>query len=144
MKNWSARTRMPLHVLVADDNVVNQKVVASLLQKLGYRPDVVSDGQEVIESLGRQLYDVEFLDIEMPRMDGYETARQIHAGSAGGERPRIIPMTGNVGQDVRENCLAAGMDDYIAKPIEITDLQLALEIWEKLAPRTVHERNAVL
>ncbi len=140
----SMSARMPLHVLVADDNAVNQKVVASFLRKLGYRPDVVSDGQEVIESLGRQLYDVVFLDIQMPRMDGYETARQIHVRSAGGERPRIIAMTGNVGQGVRENCLAAGMDDYIAKPIKITDLQLALEKWGKLAPRTMNERSAAL
>ena len=120
-------SRLPLRILMADDNRVNQKVGRGFLEKLGYKADVVGNGLEVIESLQRQPYDLIFLDIQMPEMDGYETARQIQLRWS--ERPRIIAMTGNAMQGDREKCLAAGMDDYIVKPVRLADLRATLERW---------------
>ena len=120
-------SRHPLRILMADDNRINQKVGRGFLEKLGYRADVVGNGLEVIEALQRQPYDLIFLDIQMPEMDGYETARQIQLRWA--DRPRIIAMTGNAMQGDREKCLAAGMDDYIVKPVRVDDLRTTLERW---------------
>jgi len=131
----SFATRLPLRILMADDNRINQKVGRGFLEKLGYRADVVGNGLEVIEALQRQPYDIIFLDIQMPEMDGYETARQIQLRWA--DRPRIVAMTGNAMQGDREKCLAAGMDDYVVKPVRIEDLRATLERWgHPLATRT--------
>jgi len=123
--------RLPLRLLLADDNAVNQKVGLALLKKLGYEADVVSDGTQVMSALERSDYDLVFLDVQMPKMDGYEAARAIHARAAGGRRtrPRLVAMTGNAMQGDREKCLEAGMDDYIAKPVRMEDLVSALEKW---------------
>jgi CheY-like chemotaxis protein len=115
--------------LIADDNRVNQKVGSGFLGKLGYRADVVGNGLEVLQALERQPYDIVFLDVQMPEMDGYEAARQLRLRWTGADRPRIIAMTGNAMQGDRENCLQAGMDDYIAKPVRAEDLRAALERW---------------
>jgi signal transduction histidine kinase len=120
-------SRLPLRILMADDNRINQKVGRGFLEKLGYSADLAGDGLEVIEALQRQPYDLIFLDIQMPEMDGYETARQIQLRWA--DRPRIIAMTGNAMQGDREKCLAAGMDDYIVKPVRIDDIRTTLERW---------------
>jgi signal transduction histidine kinase len=125
----SFASRLPLRILMADDNTVNQRVGRGFLQKLGYRADVVSNGLEVLQALERQPYDIIFLDIQMPEMDGYETASQLQLRWAEKDRPRIIAMTGNAMQGDRERCLAAGMDDYISKPVRIEDLRTALERW---------------
>jgi CheY-like chemotaxis protein len=92
---------------------------------------------EVIEAMQRQPYDLIFLDIQMPEMDGYETARQIQRRWA--ERPRIVAMTGNAMQGDREKCLAAGMDDYIVKPVRIDDLRATLERWGPPRTTNTHE-----
>jgi signal transduction histidine kinase len=123
----SFATRLPLRILMADDNRINQKVGRGFLEKLGYKADVVGNGLEVIEALQRQAYDIIFLDIQMPEMDGYETARQIQLRWT--DRPRIIAMTGNAMQGDREKCLAAGMDDYVVKPVRIDDVRTTLERW---------------
>jgi len=125
----SLASRLPLRILMADVNQVNQKVGRSFLEKLGYRADVVSNGLEVLQALERQPYDVVFLEAQMPEMDGYETARQLCQRWAGKDRPRIIAITGNAMQGDRERCLEAGMDDYIAKPVRLDDLRTALERW---------------
>jgi CheY-like chemotaxis protein len=130
-------SRIPLRILMADDNRINQKVGRGFLAKLGYRADVVSNGLEVIEAMQRQPYDLIFLDIQMPEMDGYETARQIQRRWA--ERPRIVAMTGNAMQGDREKCLAAGMDDYIVKPVRIDDLKATLERWGPPRTTNTHE-----
>jgi signal transduction histidine kinase len=122
-------SRFPLRILMADDNLMNLKVGYGFLAKLGYRAEVASNGLEVLQALERQPFDVLFLDVQMPEMDGYEAARQIQLRWAGKPRPRIIAMTGNALQGDRERCLAAGMDDYIAKPVRIDDLKIALERW---------------
>jgi signal transduction histidine kinase/HPt (histidine-containing phosphotransfer) domain-containing protein len=124
--------RLPLRLLLADDNPINQKVGLSVLQKLGYRADVANNGMEVIRALEQKVYDVLFLDVQMPEMDGLEAARQICERWPQEKRPCIIAMTGNALTGDRERCLAAGMDDYISKPVRITELQSALEHWGPL------------
>jgi len=121
--------RLPLRLLLADDNRVNQKVGSAFLQKMGYRVELASDGEEVLQALERQPFDVIFLDIQMPGMDGYEAARQICAKWTGSQRPRLIAMTGNAMQGDREKCLEAGMDDYVTKPVRVKELQNMLLHW---------------
>ncbi len=122
-------SRLPLRILLADDNPINQKVATSVLHKLGYRADVANNGVEVIKALEQKPFDVLFLDVQMPEMDGLECARQITHRWTRDRRPVIIAMTGNALMGDREKCLAAGMDDYISKPVRIADLQGALERW---------------
>ena len=118
--------RHPLRILLAEDNVVNQKLALRQLQQLGYRADLASNGVEAIESVGRQTYDVVLMDVQMPEMDGLEASRRITGRFPSGRRPRIVAMTANAMQGDREMCLAAGMDDYIAKPIRVNQLVEAL------------------
>ena len=119
-------TRHPLRILLAEDNVVNQKLALRLLQQMGYRADLASNGIEAVESVERQTYDVVLMDVQMPEMDGLEASRQISARWRPPERPRIIAMTANAMQGDRDMCLAAGMDDYLTKPIRVERLVEAL------------------
>ena len=121
--------RLPLRLLLADDNPINQKVGLSVLRKLGYRADVANNGVEVLKALEQKAYDILFLDVQMPEMDGLEASRQICQRWPSDRRPRIIAMTGAALMGDREKCLQAGMDDYISKPIRVGDLQAALERW---------------
>ncbi|MBC8094318.1 MAG: response regulator [Akkermansiaceae bacterium] len=125
----SLAQRIPLRILLADDNPINQKVGISVLQKLGYRADVANNGLEVLHALDRKAYDIIFLDVQMPEMDGLEAARQICLRWPREKRPCIVAMTGNALMGDREKCLEAGMDDYITKPVRIAELQNALERW---------------
>jgi CheY-like chemotaxis protein len=118
--------RHPLRILLAEDNVVNQKLALRLLQQMGYRADLASNGIEAVESVGRQSYDVVLMDVQMPEMDGLEATRRITARWPDGKRPRIVAMTANAMQGDREACLAAGMDDYVVKPIRVEALVEAL------------------
>ncbi len=119
-------TRHPLRILLAEDNVVNQKLALRLLQQMGYRADLASNGIEAIECVARQPYDVVLMDVQMPEMDGLEASRRITSKWKAQERPRIIAMTANAMQGDREDCLAAGMDDYVTKPIRVAQLVDAL------------------
>ncbi len=119
--------RLPLHILLAEDNTVNQRLALHLLARMGYRADVAGNGLEVLEALQRQSYDVIFMDVQMPEMDGLETTRAIHKDLPPKQRPCIIAMTANAMQGDREECLAAGMDDYLTKPIQVKALHEALE-----------------
>jgi PAS domain S-box-containing protein len=121
-----APSRGPLQVLLADDNAVNQQLALVLLKKMGYRADVATNGAEVLEALSRRPYDVVLMDVEMPVMDGLEVSRRINQEWPAGQRPRIIAMTANAMQGDREACLAAGMDDYLSKPIRREELAAAL------------------
>jgi signal transduction histidine kinase/ActR/RegA family two-component response regulator len=116
----------PLHILLAEDNAVNQKLALRLLQQMGYRAEAVSNGLEVIESVERQRYDVVLMDVQMPEMDGLEASREIVSRWGKNARPKIIAMTANAMQGDREICLAAGMDDYLTKPIRVDELVAAL------------------
>jgi PAS domain S-box-containing protein len=117
----------PLRILLAEDNVVNQKVGVSILQRMGYRPDVVANGLEVLEALRRQEYDVILLDMQMPEMDGEEASRQIIKVWPPDIRPRLVALTANALEGDREHYLESGLDDYISKPIRIEELKRALE-----------------
>jgi PAS domain S-box-containing protein len=119
--------RLPLRLLLAEDNAVNQKVALLTLARLGYRADVAANGLEVLDALARQTYDVVLMDVQMPELDGLETTRRICATLPRAERPRIVAMTANAMQGDRDQCLAAGMDDYISKPVHVDDLVRALE-----------------
>src|SRR3989440_1340314 len=119
--------RRPLRILLAEDNTANQKLALRLLERMGYRADVAANGLEVLEALQRQRYDVILMDVQMPEMDGLEASRAIHEGWEASQRPRIVAMTANAMQGDREECLAAGMDDYLTKPIQVKALQEALE-----------------
>ena len=132
--------RLPLRILLAEDNVVNQKVALKLLEKLGYRADVAGNGIEVLQALRRQRYDILLLDVQMPEMDGLEAARFIRAEWSDDRRPRILAMTANAMAGDRERCLDAGMDDYIGKPVQLDELQLALEQWGPEKPGPVAGR----
>lgn len=131
----SFASRLPLRILMADDNRVNQKVGSRFLERLGYRAELANNGLEVLQALERQPFDIVFLDVQMPEMDGYAAARELHRRWGGTGRPRIIAMTGNAMQGDREKCLEAGMDDYIPKPIRVEDLQTALLRWGR-PPKT--------
>jgi signal transduction histidine kinase/CheY-like chemotaxis protein len=114
--------RHPLRILLAEDNLVNQKLALRLLSQMGYRADLASNGIEAIECVERRTYDVVLMDVQMPEMDGLEATRQIAAKRPRDKRPRIVAMTANAMQGDREACLAAGMDDYITKPIRVDNL----------------------
>ncbi len=124
----------PERVLIAEDNTLNQKVVQGRLARLGYRSDVVSNGLEVLAALRRQSYDIEFMDVQMPELDGMEASRRIARGDVdvdvdAGERvvrPWIIALTANAFEGDREACLAAGMDDFLSKPVRLADVAAAL------------------
>ncbi|MBI5713889.1 MAG: response regulator, partial [Chloroflexi bacterium] len=127
--------RLPLKILLAEDNAVNQKLAVRLLERMGYRADIAANGLEVIAALERQRYDVILMDMQMPEMDGLDATRRIRRELAPQVQPRIIAMTANAMQGDREMCLEAGMDDYVSKPIQVKDLQTALERWGQQLPR---------
>jgi signal transduction histidine kinase/CheY-like chemotaxis protein len=117
--------RHPLRILLAEDNPVNQKLAARILEQMGYRADVASNGLEAVESIQRQVYDVILMDVQMPEMDGLDATREIRQLTSA-TQPHIIAMTANALEGDRELCLAAGMDDYISKPIRVNELVDAL------------------
>jgi CheY-like chemotaxis protein len=118
--------RHPLRVLLAEDNMVNQKLALRLLEQMGYRADLAANGFEAIDAVERQTYDVVLMDVQMPELDGFEASREINRRWPE-RRPRIVAMTANAMQGDRERCMAAGMDDYVAKPVRIEELIAALE-----------------
>ncbi len=118
--------KLPLKILLAEDNLVNIMVAKKIFQKLGYKIDLAKNGIEVIESLRRQSYDVIFMDINMPEMDGMEASRQICQEWELENRPIIVAMTANAMVGNREVCLEAGMSDYLTKPIKIEELTMIL------------------
>ena len=124
--------QLPLHVrvLVAEDNVINQKVAVRLLEKLGCRIDVAANGQEAVTMLAQFAYDVVLMDCQMPEMDGFAATAAIRQReSSTGRHVPIIAMTANAMQGDREDCLAAGMDDYVSKPVTFESLVSMLQKW---------------
>lgn len=119
--------RLPLRILLAEDNVTNQKLALRLLGRMGYQADLAANGIEALEAVENQTYDIVLMDVQMPEMDGLEVTRQIIKRWPAKQRPYIIAMTANAMAGDREKCLAAGMNDYISKPIRPDVLIKALE-----------------
>ena len=118
--------KIPLRILVAEDNSINQKLAMHLLKRMGYRADIVANGLEVLDAISRQSYDVILMDVQMPEMDGLTATEQICHLYPATERPWIIAVTANAMQGDSEKCLQVGMDDYISKPIRFNTLTQAL------------------
>ena len=117
---------VPLRILLAEDNSVNQKVALLMLDRLGYRADVAADGSEALAAIRRQRYDLVLMDVHMPVMDGLEATRHIRAEIPADRQPRIVALTANVLIEYRIACLEAGMNDFLAKPITLADLRAVL------------------
>lgn len=128
--------RLPLRILLVEDNVINQKVALLMLKRLGYEADVAVNGVEALYAVQKQPYDVLLMDVQMPEMDGLEATRRIRTELGAAAQPYIIATTAAVMQLDREKCLAAGMDDFLAKPIRIEDLTHALEQYRPIVRTT--------
>ncbi|QLE50188.1 response regulator [Nostoc sp. C057] len=125
-----------LKLLLAEDNLVNQKVILKQLQNLGYKADVVANGREVLQILDKIPYDLIFMDYQMPILDGLETTREIRRRSASSfashRQPVVVALTANAMAEDQQNCRDAGMDDYLSKPVNKKDLAVVLERWSEI------------
>jgi CheY-like chemotaxis protein len=116
-------------VLVAEDNAVNQAIVRLLLEKLGCRVDIVENGAEACRAMKSNDYELVFMDCQMPEMDGFEATRRIRQIETGTRRTPVIALTAGVLKEERDQCYAAGMDDFLSKPVSKKDLRITLERW---------------
>lgn len=124
----------PLTILVAEDNVVNQKLALRLLQQIGYTPDIVSNGKEALTMVRQKQYDIVFMDLHMPEMDGLDATREIVRTMEQARRPKIIALTADAMTGDREKCIDAGMDDYMSKPVRLEQLRAMITMYG--APNT--------
>ena len=131
----SPASRVPVNILVAEDNRINQMVALGLLQKMGYAADLACNGLEVLVAMKKTPYDIIFMDCQMPELDGYETTRRIRSEQRV-HVPRIIAMTANAIRGEEERCLDAGMDDYLSKPVRMEELRTTLERWLPASARS--------
>ncbi len=116
-------------ILIAEDNLINQKVIERMVQKLGYRADLVADGRAAIDALSQSPYGLVFMDCQMPEMDGFEACREIRKRESGAAHIPIVAITANAMKGDRERCLEAGMDDYVSKPFKQDDLKTVIQKW---------------
>ena len=119
--------KYPLRILLAEDNPINQQLALVILSKMGYDPSLAANGKEVLDHMKKASFDLIFMDVQMPEMDGLEATRRIR--TAGGPQPVIIAITANVTRQDREECLAEGMNDYLSKPVDLEQLTCMLEKW---------------
>ena len=124
------RTLQNLRILLVEDNLTNQKVAQLILKRMGYTADIANNGLEAVQAVEQHVYDIVLMDVQMPELDGLEATRRIHERWRPEQRPYIIAMTAHALQGDRETCLAAGMDDYIAKPVKPEVLSTAFQRWQ--------------
>lgn len=136
------RASASLRILLAEDNLVNQKVTLLMLRKIGYKADVAMNGLEAIKSLEIKHYDVILMDIQMPEMDGLEAARSIRRSFPAERQPKIIAITAYAMDGDRERCIEAGMDDYLSKPVNIEALKGALFGCEEDVQTSLHNSKS--
>jgi PAS domain S-box-containing protein len=130
--NGEMAGRLPLRILLAEDNIVNQKVAVRILKRLGYDATVAANGVEALEAVRREPFDIIFMDVQMPEMDGLEATRCIQSDDGIEHRPYVIAMTAAATQLDRDKCIEAGMDDFVAKPVRLEDIS---QVLERYAPR---------
>lgn len=126
-RETSPQMKRAVKILLAEDNVVNQKVILRFLEQLGYRSDAAANGVEVMEAMSRQQYDIILMDLQMPEMDGLETARAIRKLYSAENQPHIIALTANVATESKQAAEASGMDGFLSKPVQISELSCILE-----------------
>lgn len=131
--------QLPLSILLVEDITFNQKVALKMLERLGYQADVANNGLEALSALRRQPYDLVFMDVQMPEMDGLETTRQIRQECVDQSQPWIIAMTAHAMQGDKEECLSAGMNDYITKPIRSEALVQAFDNYKTLHSSKINQ-----
>jgi CheY-like chemotaxis protein len=137
-ENIKLAQRIPLRILLAEDNVINQKLGLKVLEKLGYKADLASNGEEVLEACNHKTFDLIFMDVMMPVMDGIEATKLLNKKYHNApDRPLIIALTAHAMPGEREKCLKMGMDDYLAKPLLVEKLKILIEEWAlKMDPGT--------
>jgi CheY-like chemotaxis protein len=121
----------PLRILVAEDNKINQKLILKVLDKLGYKAELAETGKEVITTINQRQFDLILMDVQMPEMDGIETTRRIREFME--IQPMIIAMTANAMKEDKDDCLEAGMDDFLSKPVKLEDIVDMLAKWSNIA-----------
>lgn len=132
MSNTSGGASSPslgIRILIAEDNLINQKLVLQLLKRQGHHVDVAANGEEAVELFRRSPYPLVLMDAQMPEMDGYEATRVIRSLERGEQRAIIIALTANVMSGDRDRCLEAGMDDYLPKPIQAHEFYDSINSW---------------
>jgi len=120
--------KYPFQILIAEDNLINQKLIRNIFELLGYKADLAANGIEALDALKRKNYNLIFMDIQMPEMNGYE-ATEIIVEHRKEDKPIIIAMTANAMKGDREKCVEVGMDDYITKPMRVNDLIKVIQFW---------------
>jgi CheY-like chemotaxis protein len=134
-------THRQLRVLIADDNAISQRVAVRTLERLGVQPDVACNGRDAVEQVQGAPYDLAFMDCQMPDMNGYQAAAQIRQREGPDRRVLIIALTAEAIAGCREQCLNAGMDDFIAKPVQFDDFVAALNKWAPVAATAQQPSN---
>jgi len=131
-------------ILLVEDNLVNQKLTETQLMILGFAVDVANDGREALDAIARKDYPIVLMDCQMPELDGYAATAAIRRRQSGsGKHAIVIAMTAHILSGAREKCAAAGMDDYIGKPVDLEDLKSALSRWTQLSPSSAGRSSLV-